>query len=327
MGHRKHSAPRRGSLAYRPRGRAKRFVPRVRTWPRLSSGAPVLLAFPSFKAGTIHAITTDDREKTPNFGKPLFNPATVLAVPEAEVVGVRLYARENGGERPIAEWRSNRGKESEQEKIIGGWRERLGRVTRIAGIVSVVPREAGLTQKEPIALEMGVGGGEIGSQFEYATKLLGKKVKFSEVFKPGMYVDALSITKGKGFEGPVTRFGVKRKQHKSRKSVRAIGVLGPWHPAAVMYTAPRAGQRGFQQRTETGKRILLIGNAKERPITPPGGFLHFGNVEGDYAVVKGSLPGTPKRFVLLRHPAKAKVKRKIAQPQVLELSPLAGAQK
>src|SRR2546425_3866905 len=120
MGHRKHSAPRRGSLAYRPRGRAKRFVPRVRTWPRLSSGGPVLLGFPSFKAGTIHAITTDDREKTPNFGKPLFNPATVLAVPEAEVVGVRLYARENGGERPIAEGRSNSGNESEKEKIIGG---------------------------------------------------------------------------------------------------------------------------------------------------------------------------------------------------------------
>jgi len=254
MGHRKHSAPRRGSLAYRPRGRAKRFVPRVRTWPSLSSGSPVLLGFPTFKAGTIHAITTDDREKTPNFGKPLFNPATVLAVPEAEVVGVRLYARENGGERPIAEWRSNTGKVSEQEKIIGGWREMLGRVTRIAGIVSVVPREAGLTQKEPIALEMGVGGGEIGSQFEYATKLLGKKVKFSEVFKPGMYVDALAITKGKGFEGPVTRFGVKRKQHKSRKSVRAVGVIGPWHPAAVMYTVARAGQKGFQQRTETGKR-------------------------------------------------------------------------
>src|SRR5438132_1003154 len=220
MGHRKHSAPRRGSLAYRPRGRAKRFVPRVRTWPRVGGSAPVLLGFPSFKAGTIHAITTDDREKTPNFGKPLFNPATVLAVPEAEVVGVRLYARENGGERAIAEWHSNIGNESEQEKTIGGWRERLARGNTVA----------------------------------------------------------------------------------------------------------RAGQKGFQERTETGKRILLIGNAKERPITPPGGFLHFGNVEGDYAVVKGSLPGSPKRFVLLRHPARSKVKRKIAQPQITELSPV-GAQR
>src|SRR2546428_8836915 len=140
MGHRKHSAPRRGSLAYRPRGRAKRFVPRVRTWPRLSSGGPVLLGFPSFKAGTIHAITTDDREKTPNFGKPLFNPATVLAVPEAEVVGVRLYARENGGERPIAEWRSNSGNESEKEKIIGGGGGRAGRRGHRARVRSCGPR-------------------------------------------------------------------------------------------------------------------------------------------------------------------------------------------
>src|SRR2546427_9932837 len=143
MGHRKHSAPRRGSLAYRPRGRGKRFVPRVRTWPRLSSGGPVLLGFPSFKAGTIHAITTDDREKTPNFGKPLFNPATVLAVPEAEVVGVRLYARENGGERAIAEWHSSRGNESEQEKTIGGGGERGGRVGRGAGVGDGVPEGGG----------------------------------------------------------------------------------------------------------------------------------------------------------------------------------------
>jgi len=289
----------------------------------LARETPVLLGFPSFKAGTIHAITMDDREKTPNFGKPLFNPATVLATPEAEVIGVRLYSREDGGERSIAEWRTSKEKDAELDAFVGIWKERLDGVNRIAGIVSVVPREAGLTQKEPITFEMGIGGGEIRSQFDFVTQLLGKRVKFSEVFSPGMFVDALSITKGKGFEGPVTRFGVKRKQHKSRKSVRAVGVLGPWHPAAVMYTAPRAGQKGFQQRTESGKRILLIGNSKDRPITPSGGFLHFGKVEGDYAVVKGSLPGSPKRFVLLRHPARPRVRR-ISQPQVVELSPLTG---
>ncbi len=296
----------------------------MRNWPKVSSETPVLLGFPSFKAGTIHAITTDDREKTPNFGKPLFNPATVLAVPEAEVVGIRLYTRENGAEWPIGEWYASDGKDSDKQAKIDAWRERLNRVSRISGIVSVVPREAGLTQKEPITSEMGVGGGDIRSQFDYVAKLLGKKVKFSDVFRAGMYVDALSITKGKGFEGPVTRFGVKRKQHKSRKSVRAVGVLGPWHPAAVMYTTPRAGQKGFQQRTETGKRILLIGNGKERPITPAGGFLHFGNVEGEYAVVKGSVPGSPRRFVVLRYPVRTWGK-KIVPPQLVELSPRTGA--
>ena len=143
--------------------------------------------------------------------------------------------------------------------------------------------------------------------------------------KPGMYVDVLGITKGKGFEGPVTRFGVKRKQHKSRKSVRAVGVIGPWHPAAVMYTIARAGQMGFHQRTETGKRILLVGNGKEKPITPPGGFRHFGNVDGDYAVVRGSVPGPARRFVMVRMPVRG-VPKNQNPPQVVEVSTMARAQ-
>ncbi|MDA4128313.1 MAG: 50S ribosomal protein L3 [Thaumarchaeota archaeon] len=329
MGHRKHSAPRRGSLAYSPRGRAKRFVPKIRTWPKIESPTPMLLGFPTFKAGTIHAITIDDREKTPNFGKPLFNPATVLAAPEAEVVGVRLYRREWGADWAMTETHAPDGKSGSKRgkgapRSLEAWKEKLGGVARITGIVSVTPKDVGLSQKNPIKFEMGVGGGDIKSQFDYLTSLIGKRVKFSEIFKPGMYVDVLGITKGKGFEGPVTRFGVKRKQHKSRKSVRAVGVIGPWHPAAVMYTVPRAGQKGFQQRTESGKRILLIGNGKEKPITPAGGFLHFGNVNGDYAVLKGSVPGSPRRFVLVRYAARPKV-RKIAPPQVVQISPGLGA--
>lgn len=328
MGHRKHSAPRRGSLAFRPRGRAKRFVPIVRNWPKVQNDNPTLLGFPSFKAGTIHAITLDDREKTPNFGKPLFNPATVLALPESEVIGFRLYRREYSTDWPIADAyvRSPTGdkKVATDAKTIEAWKGKLDGVSRVAGIVSVTPSEVGLSQKKPMVFEMGVGGGDVKAQFDYVLGLLGKRVKFSEIFKPGMYVDVLSITKGKGFEGPVTRFGVKRKQHKSRKSVRAVGVIGPWHPAAVMYTVARAGQKGFQQRTETGKRILLVGNGKESPITPAGGFLHFGNVQGDYAVLKGSVPGSPKRFVLLRHPVRTKV-TKIVTPQVVEISSKIGA--
>ena len=33
MGHRKYSAPRRGSIAFRPRARAKSLEARIRTWP------------------------------------------------------------------------------------------------------------------------------------------------------------------------------------------------------------------------------------------------------------------------------------------------------
>jgi large subunit ribosomal protein L3 len=313
LGHRKHSAPRRGSLAYRPRGRAGSVIPRVRNWPKVASDKPTILGFPAFKAGTIHVITVDDRAKTPNFGKPLFNLSSVLALPELEVKGVRLYGRENGCDIALGEGASAPAKVPPEK------------VTRVAALVSTVPKGVGLSQKEPFVFELGVGGGDAKSQIDYVVGLVGKTVKFAEVFKPGMYVDVLGVTKGQGYEGPVTRFGVKRKQHKSRKSVRAVGVIGPWHPAAVMYTVARAGQMGFHQRTETGKRILLVGNGKEKPITPAGGFLHFGIVNGDYAVLKGSVPGPARRFLMVRFPERG-VHRSQAPPQIVEVSAMAGAQ-
>lgn len=314
MGHRKHSAPRRGSLAYRPRGRAKSLLPRIRTWPKVQSDKPTMLGFPAFKAGTMHVITVDDRAKTPNFGKPLFNVSSVLSLPEANVTGLRLYSHDDGADLPIADVKSA-GEASEKLP--------LDRAKRVTALVSTVPHDVGLSQKQPIVIEVGVSGGDVKSQAEYVLGLVGKKVKFADVFKAGMYVDVLGITKGKGFEGPVTRFGVKRKQHKSRKSVRAVGVIGPWHPAAVMYTIARAGQMGSHQRTETGRRILLTGNAKEKPITPAGGFLHFGNVEGDYAVLRGSVPGPARRFVMVRHSARG-VRKNQNPPQVVEVSTMVG---
>ena len=122
-------------------------------------------------------------------------------------------------------------------------------------------------------------------------------------------------------EGPITRFGVKRKQHKSRKSVRAVGTLGPISPAVVMYTVPRQGQRGFHQRTEYNKRILLmstVGNDNQISINPSGGFKHFGLIKEDYIVLRGSVPGVPRRLVKLRQPMR-ETNRKVIEPKVIEV--------
>jgi len=273
-----------------------------------------MLGFPGYKAGTIHVISVDDRAKTPNFGKPLFNLSSVISLPEAQIVGMRLYGHENGQDLAIADVKSSEGAKEALP---------LDRTTRVVALVSTVPHESGLSQKKPILMEVGISGGDVKAQSDYVSGLLGKKVKFGDVFKAGMYVDVLGITKGKGYEGPITRFGVKRKQHKSRKTVRAVGVIGPWHPAAVMYTVARAGQMGFHQRAESGKRILLTANAKDKPITPDGGFLHFGDVRGDYAVVRGSVPGPARRFVMVRMKARG-APRNQNPPQVVEVSTTAG---
>ena len=131
---------------------------------------------------------------------------------------------------------------------------------------------------------------------------LEKKLKLIKFLKLGSTVDVAAITKGKGWQGVIQRWGVKKKQHKSRKTVREVGSLGPISPQSVMYTVPRAGQMGFHQRTEYDKRIMIIGNTEndQIKINPKGGYKHFGLVKGDFIVLKGSVPGTYRRLIKLR---------------------------
>jgi large subunit ribosomal protein L3 len=53
-------------------------------------------------------------------------------------------------------------------------------------------------------------------------------------------------------------------------------------------------------------------------INPDGGFKHFGNVNGDYIIVKGSVPGTYRRLIKLRKQIR-KEPKKIVKPNVLEV--------
>lgn len=330
MGHRKHSSPRRGSLAYLPRGRARSFEARIRTWPAITAEKPTLLGFAGYKAANIHLVTIDDREKTPNFGKPLVSSATVVSTPPIKIIGIRGYGNTRGdlasvfdvfaSELPKEMARMTRMKSKPADDALKNAEQKLPAVSVLMAVVATVPREANLSQKRPFVFEVGIGGGDIKAQFEYMKGLLGKEVKLTDVFKLGSYVDVGAITKGKGIEGPITRWGVKKKQHKSRKSVRAVGTLGPISPAGVMYTVPRAGQRGLHQRVEYNKRILIVGNASEneQAITPQGGFLHYGIVKGDYIVLKGSVPGAVKRLLKLRHAIRPKT-AKIVEPKIVEV--------
>lgn len=329
MGHRKYSAPRRGSIAFRPRARAQSLEARVRTWPRIESDKISLAGFAGFKAGCIHVLSIDDREKTPNFGKHLLNMATVIVTPPLKIIGIRGYRTDLYGQHTVFDiFSKDSPKELSRkfhaqysEEMVSKAENSLNNISGIMAIAAIDPSSAGLSQKKPFVYEIPVTAKDAKSAFEFLKSNLGKEVKVSDVFQVGQNLDVLGITRGKGIEGPITRFGVKRKQHKSRKSVRAVGTLGPISPAVVMYTVARQGQRGFHQRTEYNKRILLLSNTEKEGstlITPPGGFKHFGVVSGDYLVVRGSIPGVPKRLVKLRHPIR-NVPKKILEPKILEV--------
>jgi large subunit ribosomal protein L3 len=330
MGHRKYSAPRRGSIAFRPRARAKSLEARIRTWPVESINENTgLLGFAGFKVGQIQVMTIDDKEKTPNHGKPLMNHSTVISLPPLRIVGIRGYSEDGYGKHALFDVYSkdsikdlsSKFKAKYSEDGIKKAEENLNNTKYLMAVVAVFPHRIGISQKTPFVFEIPLSGKDIRSKFDFLKSKLGQEIRAADVFKTGQDIDVHGITRGKGVEGPITRFGVKRKQHKSRKSVRAVGTLGPISPAVVMYTVARQGQRGFHQRTEYNKRILAISNSEKTDfanINPKGGFKHYGLVNGDYMIVRGTIPGVPKRLVKLRQPIRSKI-TKNTEPKIVEV--------
>ena len=329
MGHRKYSAPRRGSMAFYPRVRARSLESRIRTWsdPKLEKSS--LLGFAGYKVTNLNVLSVDDREKTPNYGKNLMNSSTLIATPPLKIIGIRAYAETAYGKNAIFDafakdndkYLSKKASFKYKEGKLDEINAHIDKIKHVVAIVSSYPATASLSQKKPFVWEIPIGGKDTKTKIDYVISNFGKQVNIKDVFETGQFIDISAITRGKGIEGPITRFGVKRKQHKSRKSVRALGTLGPISPAVVTYTVPRQGQRGFHQRTEYNKRILIISNSEKDndfKINPDGGFEHFGMIKYDYIIVKGSVPGVPKRLVKMRFPIRT-VGKKIVEPKVVEV--------
>jgi large subunit ribosomal protein L3 len=330
MGHRKTHAPRHGSLAYLPRKRAEHLLARIRFWPRIEAETPRLLGFTGYKAGMTHVFTIEDRKRSPDFGKEVVRAATVVETPPLLVCAVRVYTKNVYGMQTLGEaWMKDPPDDLERvftlpenfnnEETLKKIEENLSKVEKIRLVTSTQPKQASVSKKKPDIAEIEVGGGTVQQQFEYARSLLGRAITAAEIFKEGQHVDVASISTGKGFQGPVKRWGVTILQAKGRKTKRGIATLGPWNPHHVMYSVARAGQMGYHQRTEYNKRILKIGkDGKE--ITPQGGFLRYGVIRGPYLLLAGTIAGTEKRPIRLRYPARSP--RNVAEepPQLTHVS-------
>jgi large subunit ribosomal protein L3 len=288
-----------------------------------------LLGFAGYKVTNLNVLSVDDREKTPNYGKNLMNSSTLIATPPLKIIGIRAYAETAYGKNAIFDafakdndkYLSKKASFKYKEGKLDEINAHIDKIKHVVAIVSSYPATASLSQKKPFVWEIPIGGKDTKTKIDYVVSNFGKQVNIKDVFETGQFIDISAITRGKGIEGPITRFGVKRKQHKSRKSVRALGTLGPISPAVVTYTVPRQGQRGFHQRTEYNKRILIISNSEKDndfKINPDGGFEHFGMIKYDYIIVKGSVPGVPKRLVKMRFPIRT-VGKKIVEPKVMEV--------
>jgi len=328
MGHRKVNAPRRGSLAYLPRGRAKSQTARIRFWPHVEAG-PTLLGFMGYKAGMTHVFMVEDRAGSPNFGKEVMYPATVIDAPPLTICAVRAYTQTPYGLKTLTEaWMkeppkdinrlTTQPKNPDPQNGFKKMEENLDKITEFRLLAATQPKLAGVPKKTPELIEIKVDGAQIKEQFEYVKSQLGKNLSVTNIFKEGQYIDIVAVSKGKGFQGPVKRLGVKIRDRKSRKTQRGIATLGPWSPSRVLYTIARAGQMGYHQRTEYNKRILKIGT-NGADVTPKGGFIRYGPVKGAYVIVSGSIPGPTKRQIRLRYPTRPP-RRLPETPKIISVS-------
>jgi large subunit ribosomal protein L3e len=192
----------------------------------------------------------------------------------------------------------------------------LARMKKYCTVIRVLAhtqiRKIGLGQKKAHLSEIQVNGGTIAEKVDFAVKLFEKTVPVNGVFNENEVIDILGVTKGKGFEGVTTRWGTTMLPRKTHRGIRKVACIGAWHPPRVAWSVARAGQLGYHHRVLKNLKIYRIGKGEDdknattefdltlKKISPMGGFPHYGMVDEDWIMVKGSVTGPVKRVLTLR---------------------------
>eukprot|EP01083_Nonionella_stella_P072378 195142_1 len=339
MSHRKFSAPRSGSLGFLPRKRCRRYRGRVRAFPKSDPAKkPHFTAFMGFKAGNTHVLREVKRQGSKMNDKETVDQVTIIETPPMIVVGLVGYVETPNGLRALTtvwgqhlseecrrrfykNWHHSKKKAFKKHEANYDEKNRDEKIammkkycTSVRAIAHTQIKKVGLRQKKAQIMEIQINGGTVEERVDYALNFFEHELPVGSVFNNDEMIDCIGITKGKGMEGVITRWGVTRLPRKTHRGLRKVACIGAWHPARVSYSVARAGQNGYHHRTEMNKKIYKIGRKLEedpnnasteadptqKSITPIGGFPHYGVVKHDYVMIKGGVVGTKKRCITLR---------------------------
>lgn len=299
--------PRHGSMQFWPRVRAKRQTARVRSLPDVKDVKP--LVFAGYKAGMTHVIVTDNDKNSLTKGEKVAYPATVVECPSLKISSVRFYEPKGYGSEVTKELFFKVDKEFSKRAPVSKTistvedldKVDMTNVTNVTLVAYTQPKQTGIGKKTPDIFEIGLGGSN-EEKIAFLKEKVSSEISAEDVLSAGSLVDVRAVTKGKGFQGPVKRFGIGLRAKKSEKVKRGPGSLGGWKAQGhVMYRIAFAGQTGYHQRTQYNNLILGIYDDVEK-VNPKGGFVDFGQVKAKYVLVKGSIPGPKKRLVSLTAP-------------------------
>lgn len=354
MSHRKFEHPRCGSLGFLPRKKARTTRQKVKAFqPDNQKLRPHLTAFAGYKAGMTHVVREVNRAGSKLNKKEIVEPVTILETPPMVVVGIVGYTKTPYGLKTLAtvwaqhlsaevrrrfykSWFSS--KKAAFTKHANLYHKKKGKTQRAQDLEKLSTQattirvlahtqigKVSVGAKKAHLMEIQVNGGSIANKVKYAYQLLEKNVSVHQVFTKNESIDTISTSKGKGFKGVISRWGVTRLPRKTHKGLRKVACIGAWHPARVSWTVARAGQKGFFRRTAFHKKIYMVGhnlNTEEgktagttsydltrKGINPVGGFPNYGIVTEDFLMIKGSIPGPFRRVITLRkslHPPQSK---------------------
>ena len=281
-------------MQYWPRKRARREYARIRSWKVVKEAKP--LGFAGYKVGMTHVMGIESKEECAM-------PVTIIECPPIKVLGARIYKESSGKRQVISQ--INAKVPEKDVKILGrkisiskkeGLEKKIGDFDYVRLLAYTQPKQTGIGKKKPEIFEIAIGGSK-EEQLKFANEHLGKEMRVEDALHDGMFVDIHGVTKGKGLQGPVKRFGVSKRSHKSEKTIRGPGSLGAWKAQQhMMYRVAHAGQMGYHTRTEANKWILRV-SSKPEEINRKGGFEHYGVMKNSYLLVKGSVLGPAKRLI------------------------------
>ncbi len=305
------NSPRKGSLQFWPRKRASKFLPSV-NWGAINSGKN-LKGFICYKVGMKSACVKDNTPDSMTKGKKIIIPVTILECPPMKIFSIRFY--QNG--KVMREFIAPHLDKELKRKVKIPKKERESKFEEncedVRLICYSVVKNSGL-KKKPDLIEIGLVG-SVDDKIKFIKENLGKEISILDVFEKGQLIDLRGLTKGQGFSGPVKRFGITLKSHKSEKGRRRPGSLGPWHPARVIFRVPMAGQLGMFTRVIYNNKIIDLGKSdgKFKNIK------NYGNIKTDYILVNGSIQGPAKRQLLITAPLRETKKQKKKNYELEEL--------
>lgn len=311
-------SPRRGSLQFWPRKKASKFLPRT-NWNSIpSDSVKNIKGFICYKAGMFSAYVKDNTENSMTQGKKIVVPVTVLECPPMKIFSVRFYKKGMVVTEVLAE---NLDKELKKKVKIPkenkkNFEQKLHDLKEYEDIRVICYSKTQKTRlkKTPDLNEIALSG-NIEEKLKFVKENIGKEILVSNVFQGGQVVDLRGLTKGKGFAGPVKRFGISLKAHKTEKGVRRPGTLGPWHPARVTFRVAMAGQLGLFSRINYNQKIIYVSanNEKLKSIT------NYGDIKTNYVIVSGSVQGPSKRQILMTYPSRETKKQAKKKYEFIEL--------